>query len=191
MNIPKEFMEMVDADILRIENSKSLEVGERLSLHRELDGRYQACIVNWYHGFWGTNKEQTGIFYSYIDDDDDQIVDNLKMMKAKLEAYKFQVNAVQVVEGPATQVNVTTNVNVSVTFDETRQKIEDMTALSRGETDEILKRIDELEAISKEKSSRKTKWEKVKPIIAFVMDKGADVAVAVLTLIIQMKLGAS
>ena len=43
--------------------------------------------------------------------------------------------------------------------------------------------------ISKEKSSCKTKWEKVKPIIAFALDKGADVAIAILSLVMQMKLG--
>ena len=110
------------------------------------------------------------------------------MMKAKLEAYKFQMNAVHT-ETPTQQINVTTNVNVSITFEEVRSKIEDMTALSREQTDEILEKINELEEISKEKSSRKTKWEKVKPIIAFALDKGADVAIAILSLVMQMKLG--
>ena len=58
-----------------------------------------------------------------------------------------------------------------------------------SKTDEILEKINELEEISKEKSSRKTKWEKVKPIIAFALDKGADVAIAILSLVMQMKLG--
>ena len=65
----------------------------------------------------------------------------------------------------------------------------DMTALSREQTDEILEKINELEKISKENTSCKTKWEKVKPIIAFTLDKGADVAIAILSLVMQMKLG--
>ena len=80
--------------------------------------------------------------------------------------------------------------NISLSFEETKQKIEDMTALNREQTDEILAKIDELEKISKENISRKSKWEKVKPIIAFALDKGADVAIAILSLILQMKLGA-
>ena len=64
-----------------------------------------------------------------------------------------------------------------------------MTALSREQTDEILEKIDELEKISKENTSRKTKWEKVKHIIASALDKGADVAIAILSLVMQMKLG--
>lgn len=40
-----------------------------------------------------------------------------------------------------------------------------------------------------ENTSRKSKWEKVKPIISFALDKGADVAIAILSLVLQMKLG--
>ena len=90
---------------------------------------------------------------------------------------------------PDINVTVNNNVTVNISFDQVREKIEDMTALSREQTDEILAKIDELEEISKEESSRKTKWEKVKPIIAFALDKGADVAIAILSLVMQMKLG--
>lgn len=64
-----------------------------------------------------------------------------------------------------------------------------MNALSQEQTDEIIAKIDELEAISKEPLPKKTKWEKVEPILAFAMDKGADVAIAIMTLIVQMKHG--
>ena len=189
MNVPNEFLAMVESDIQRIDSCNSLSVKDKFRLHRELDGRYQACIKDWFCGMWGSDDKMSFICYSLIEGSDDSLLQNLEMMKAKLETYKYQMNAVNLREVPSTQVNVTTNVNVTLTFETARQQIEDMTALSREETDEILKRIDELEAISLEKSSRKTKWEKVKPIIGFVMDKGADVAVAILTLIIQMKLG--
>lgn len=189
MAVPKEFMEMVYADIRRISDSGQLSKEDKLRLHRELDGRYQACIKDWYVGFWGTNSAGTYVRYSFLEDSPVSIGENLDMMKAKLETYSFQMNAVQPAI-PAQQINVTTNVNVSITFEEVRSKIEEMTALSREQTDEILGKINELEEISKESSSRKTKWEKVKPIIAFALDKGADVAIAILSLVMQMKLGA-
>ena len=93
-------------------------------------------------------------------------------------------------ETTSQQINVTTNVNVTVTFEQVREKIEDMTALNREQTNEAIEKVNELEAISRENISRKSKWEKVKPIIAFAMDKGADLGIAILTLIVQMKLGA-
>ena len=50
MEVPKEFMDMVCADIQRITGSLNLSTGDKLKLHRELDGRYQACIKDWYVG---------------------------------------------------------------------------------------------------------------------------------------------
>ncbi|MCG4606968.1 hypothetical protein L0O74_11595, partial [Bifidobacterium longum] len=64
-----------------------------------------------------------------------------------------------------------------------------MPGLPEEETNEIKDRISELEKINNEKMSKKKKWEKIKPIISFVLDKGADVAVPILRLVIQMKLG--
>ena len=94
-----------------------------------------------------------------------------------------------VTENPRVNVTVNNTVHISISFDEARQKIEDMTALNQKQTDEILEKINALEEIAKELSSRKTKWEKAKPILAFALDKGADVAVTFMSLILQMKLG--
>ena len=54
---------------------------------------------------------------------------------------------------------------------------------------EIKSKIDDLENIYKESISKKKKWEKVKPILSFAIDKGADVAIAIMSLLLQMKLG--
>lgn len=164
---------------------------EMESLHRYLDGKYQYGIADWGRSMYGY-VDGHGFKYEWLDPD--SIKDNLSTMKPKLEAFMHGWNAKNSSSGPVrnSDVNVTVNntVNISISFEETRQKIEDMTALSREQTDEILEKIDELEKISKENTSRKTKWEKVKPIIAFALDKGADVAIAILSLVMQMKLGA-
>ncbi len=64
-----------------------------------------------------------------------------------------------------------------------------MPGLPEKETNEIKDKITELKKINNEKMSKKKKWEKIKPIISFVLDKGADVAVPILSLVLQMKLG--
>lgn len=190
MEMPKEFYNMVCSDIQRIEGSDQLSSGEKLKLHRELDGRYQACIKDWYKGLWGSDKAATIIYYNSLHDSPSGVKENLEIMKAKLETFKYQMNAITLPKPPETKITVNNTVNISLSFKEAKQKIEDMTALNREQTDEILAKIDELEKISKENISRKSKWEKVKPIIAFALDKGADVAIAILSLILQMKLGA-
>ena len=183
MEMPKEFYDMVCSDIQRIEGSDQLSSGEKLKLHRELDGRYQACIKDWYKGLWGSDKAATIIYYSSLHDSPSSVQENLEIMKVKLETFKYQMNAITLPKPPETKITVNNTVNISLSFKEAKQKIEDMTALNREQ-------IDELEKISKENISRKSKWEKVKPIIAFALDKGADVAIAILSLILQMKLGA-
>lgn len=190
MEMPKEFYDMVCSDIQRIEGSDRLSFGEKLKLHRELDGRYQACIKDWYKGLWGFSPSINSIHYSAIEDSQSCVQENLEMIKEKLGTYKYQMNAISLPKPSETNITVNNTVNISLSFQEAKQKIEDMTALNREQTDEILAKIDELEKISKENISRKSKWEKVKPIIAFALDKGADVAIAILSLILQMKLGA-
>ena len=189
MEMPKEFYDMICSDISRIEESNQLSSEERFKLHRELDGRYQACIKDWYKGLWCTNGDATMIFYNMLLKSSQGAQENLEIMKAKLETFKYQMNAISLPNPPETNITVNNTVNISLSFEEARQKIEDMTALNREQTDEILSKIDELEKISKENISRKSKWEKVKPIISFALDKGADVAIAILSLIMQMKLG--
>lgn len=44
MDMPKDFYDMVCADIERLSNTQNLSGDERLKLHREMDGKYQACI---------------------------------------------------------------------------------------------------------------------------------------------------
>ena len=63
-----------------------------------------------------------------------------------------------------------------------------MAGLTDYDTEEIKEKIDELEVISKEGISKKKKWEKIKPILALVLDKEADVAITIMELVLQMQL---
>lgn len=181
----------IKKDINKINESLSnSDVTEMTALHRELDGKYQCAINDWGKGMYGFAKDY-GFNYEFVGKE--SLRSNLSLMKSKLEGLILGLNtrgvAVSHTKVPDVNVTVNNTVNITVSFDEARQKIEDMTALSREQTDEILEKIDELEKISKENSSRKTKWEKVKPIISFALEKGADVAIAILSLVMQMKLG--
>ena len=42
-----------------------------------------------------------------------------------------------------------------------------------------------MENISKEKSPKKKKWEKIKPILSFALDKGVDIAIMLWSLALQ------
>ena len=191
--VPKEFLEMVEHDIARIDQAvQSGSSTECWNLFREIDGRYQSCIMNWYNSMWRASTDGTTMFYGILQDKPYEVKENLQYAKAKLETYRFQMNAVAVPQLPQTNISVTnTNqINIGITFEEARQRIEDMTALDNDQANELKSTINELEEISKEKSSRRDKWEKVKPIIAGVLKFGADAALIVLQAVLQMKLGA-
>ena len=91
--------------------------------------------------------------------------------------------------GNSADVNVTVNNNmlVNITFEQAREKIEEMTSLTHNQTKEILEKIDEIESIIKEDDSKKTKWEKFKPILTWLADKSFDVAMTILPLLLKMQ----
>lgn len=193
--VPKEFLEMVEHDIARIDQAvQSGSSTECWNLFREIDGRYQSCIMNWYNSMWQASIDGTKMFYGRLQDKTHEVKENLQYAKAKLETYRFQMNAVAIPQLPQANISFTNNnnnqVNIGITFEEARQRIEDMTALDNDQANELKSTINELEEISKEKSSRRDKWEKVKPIIAGVLKFGADAALIVLQAVLQMKLGA-
>lgn len=189
MDIPKGFYEMVCADIERLSNTQNLSGDERLKLHREMDGKYQACIKKWYEGLCCTDKESTIIWYQSLRMSPDSVQENLEMMKAKLETYKYQMNAVQLPKPEVSNsqvVNVTNSVNVNVTFEQVRKEVEEMTSLTNKDTEEILEKISEIEEVVKSKDSKKSKWEKVKPVLTWLADKSCDVGIALLPLLFKI-----
>lgn len=163
-----------------------------LELHRYLDGKYQACISDWGKGMYGYNPEY-GFNLEFVDQS--SIEDNLKLMKPKLEAFSKGWNSkTTTTHGAQRQevsvvLNNTNTVQMSITFDDARNQVEEMSALNKEQTDEIIHRIDELEAVLAEKDTRKGKWEKIKPIVTWAIEKGVDVAIIILKLIAQSQLG--
>ena len=181
---------LIDVDINKI--SEAIAQGEEVCLkavHREIDGKYQACIRDWGMSMYNYSRD-LGFDYEYMGKE--SLTENLELMKAKLESYKEGRNeCLNDTVGDRSGVSVVLNNNISIemTFEQAKQKIEDMPGLTQQDTEDIQNKISALEEISRENSPKKKKWEKVKPIIAFALDKGADVAITIMGLVMQMKLG--
>ena len=191
MIIPSEFKGFVRSDINRIEKilKENISKDDLLNLHREIDGRYQSCIMNWNQGLNGVYylKDSSSVInYGMLEDRKEKIISNLSMMKSKLETYIFGMNAVSLPEPPSTTVNVTTNVNLNVTFEQVRSQIEDMTSLTDEQTEEILNKISEIEATVNSTGTKKSKWEKIKPVLTWLTDKSFDVAMKILPLLLKV-----
>lgn len=187
MEIQKEFLEMIETDIDRIDDE--IHTGNddsRWNLFRELDGRYQSCIKDFYRGMWESSRTGEILFFPQLQKQPAHVIDNLKLVKSKLETFRFQANAISLPQLPSTQVNVNNNINISITFEEVREKIEDMTSLTNEETEEVLAKISEIEEVVKSNDKKKTKWEKIKPVLVWLADKSLDIGTALLPLLLKI-----
>lgn len=187
MALSKELIEMVEQDISRIEiELKNGDDISRWKLFREMDGKYQSCINNFYEGMWLSVPNKNVLHFPQLQQYPDYVVENLEMVKSKLLTYRFEANAINLPQLPATQVNVNNNINVSITFEEVREKIEDMTSLTNEETKEVLTKISEIEEVVKSNDKKKIKWEKIKPVLVWLADKSFDIGTAILPLLLKI-----
>lgn len=189
-SLQKDKEREVRKDIQKIEtvdkaNEKALE-----ELHRYLDGKYQGCIAEWGKSMWSYSKDN-GFDYYYLGAD--SLIDNLNQMKPKLEAYALGWN-VSKKSSPSRStatpnVNVTVNneININITFEQAREKVQDMTSLTDEQTQEILDKITELEEIINSKDKKKTKWEKAKSVLVWLADKSFDVGMILLPLLLKIQ----
>ena len=91
--VPVEFLQIIENDIDRISLLIDSPASEEtfISLHMELDGKYQACIKNWDNSMYGWVKN---FGFSYDIMGAVSLLHNLKMKQAKQTTEKFQVNEV-------------------------------------------------------------------------------------------------
>ena len=180
---------MIDiAEIDKVLNSS--DVNELIRLHKYLDGKYQYCIADWGKSMYAYNPV-LGFSYELLDED--SLRENLTLMKPKLDAFKHGWNAITTprknnrTESPDVNVTVNNNITVNITFEQVREKIEEMTSLTEEQTKEALEKIDEIEKVVKGNGSKKSKWEKLKPFLVWMADKSFDVGMTMLPLLLQLQ----
>lgn len=188
----KNLTKIISPDIKSIQ--EALNSGDEKQLkavHMEIDGKYSAYIKNFGQSMYAYDKKY-GFTYEYLDKE--SLIHNLLIMKGRLTGY---VNIFKIDQNSTLMQNINLNVpisnkneqNMNFSFENAKSRIENLPGLSEKDTENVKSRIDELEKINNSKMSKKRKWEKVKPIVLFVLDKGADVAITIMNLILQMKLG--
>lgn len=163
-------------------------------IHIEMAGKYEAYLPDFGKGMYSYSPEY-GFNYEYISDE--TLRHNLKIMKAKLEGYIQNLPFTCNNEPNGSSVSIlnsiansnSNSISLNLTFKQAKQNMDNMPGLNNSETEELKAKIDELEEISKGKITKKKKWEKVRPILKFAIDKGADVAIQFMLLVFQMKLG--
>lgn len=180
----------VKVDKKRIDESLSSNNETKLkAIHMEIDGKYGAYILDWGKGMYSYDMD-LGFNYEWLSKE--SLIHNLTLMKSKLEGYALGLeNPNQRSYSPSNSVNVNVNntneINITVSFEQARQQIEDMTSLTDQETEEIKAKLDELEEIINSKDKKKTKWEKAKSILIWLADKSLDVGMTLLPLLLKIQ----
>ncbi|MBL1070919.1 hypothetical protein [Ligilactobacillus salivarius] len=192
VNNKEDVAKIIKPDITAINQAMDSDNEDKMKeIHIQMDGRYTTYIPNFGKSMYGYSNDY-GFSYEYMDKE--VLFHNLLIMRGRLEGYIYNFPIAQAsvpyqdihLNVPVTNTN---KINISLSFKDVRQQIEDMPGLTEKETSKLKDKINELEKINSERISRKKKWEKIKPIASFVLDKGVDVAIPILSLILQMKLG--
>ena len=180
-------LEMVKKDILRCkESQKQKEGSERL--YQELIAKYSTFYPNFKEEIPTCGKIAS--VYSEYD-----YRGELLSIKVKLEAllaagFKFELPKPEIEKTPFVNIQLDNrnevNVTVDITFNEVRNQIQNMSALSDGQAHEIMLKIDELEKIIESSEKKTTKWSRAKEILKWVADKGVDVGIALLPLFLKI-----
>lgn len=181
-------------DIEKIEgvllNDNAEEIKE---MHMLVDARYSAYVPDWGHSMYGYIENQ-GFYYEDLGKE--SLKHNLTLMKHSLEGFILNTeNATKRSYGSSkNSVNVTVNnsvetdvdISISITFEYARQQIENMTSLTDEQTHEILGKIAEIENAVIGNGTKKSKWEKLKPILIWLADKSFDVGMTLLPLLLKL-----
>lgn len=204
MRATDEFIKMVEDDInslnealADISNTETLEYA-KVELYKDLTAKYHSYIPKFGDGLYGYYSE-----LSFYDDvTGEPLYHNLRQIRNKMQAFKatgyhllFPISEEQngsiVVNANYSSQNSNNNYNennntIHISFDQVRRQIENMTSLSNAEFEEILSKIDELEHIVKSSDRKAKKWGNANEIIKWIADKGVDVGIAILPLLLQI-----
>ena len=78
-------------------------------------------------------------------------------------------------------------IDIKVSFEEVRRKIDDMENVNEAEYGEIKQKISQLEEIINSNESKRKKWANAGEILKWLADKSVDVGIAPLPLFLNIK----
>lgn len=190
-----DFKSMYEEDLESLKQAISDSANEvtseiaKYQLCKDVTAKYETYIPKFHVGLYGY-EEATGIYYEVIGQelfyDLRQIYNKLLTFKtlgypALMETIPQSVPMVQI-------TNTNENkVDINISFSDVRKEIENMSALPDAEIEEIVDKINELEIIVKSQERKSKKWENAKGIVKWLADKGVDVGIALLPLLLQIK----
>lgn len=187
-----KFKEMLSDDIEKIKSVLDLNgVEEKIkqALYESITAKYHTYIPKLGQGLYEYNASLE--FYDEVTGD--TLEYNLRQIRDKLLTFQ-SLNCPglgeRIADIPNTIVTITnTNQNeniMTVSFDTVREAVNRMTSLPDEDIEEIQNKINAIEYIVNSEDSRSKKWSKSKEIIKWIADKGVDVGIALLPLLLKI-----
>ena len=194
-DIERRKRQVIKTDITKIKSAIQSNDEQLIKdLHIELDGKYSAYVPNWGHSMYGY-IDKHGFSYEYLDID--SLIHNLTLMKHSLEGFAMGLDRTTKKSYDTSKNNVSVTVNnkvendveisISITFEQARQQVENMTSLTDEQTKEILDKITDIENVGNGSGNKKSKWEKIKTILTWLADKSFDVGMTLLPLLLKIQ----
>lgn len=186
-----KFKAMMTDDIGRIkqviENDSDYNEVEKQQIYLSMTAKYHPYVPQLGNGLYRYYAEHG--FYENVSGS--SLMHNLQQIYNKLltfQSLNYPGLGDIADNAPGTVVNITnTNTNsINVSFDSARSVVDNMTSLPDEDIQEIRKRIDEIEEIVKSPESKSKKWSQVKDIIKWIADKGVDVGITLLPLLLKI-----
>lgn len=186
-----KFKEMMSKDIAHlkavIEDDIAFDEKQKQQIYLSATAKYHPYVPHLGNGLYQYFAEQG--FYDEVTGS--SLEYNLRQIYNKLltfQSLNYPGLGAVVASAPSTVVNITnTNSNsMTVTFDSVRNVVDNMTSLPDEDIREIQNRIDELEEIVNSKATKSKKWSQAKDIIKWIADKGVDVGIALLPLLLKI-----
>ncbi|GAB6109039.1 hypothetical protein [Fusibacter bizertensis] len=212
MNLSEQFIIMFKEDLENIKSAISdrnnIETPEiaKIDLYKDVTSKYYTVIPKLGDGLYSFFKD-----YGFFDEvTGDSLNHNLKQIYSKMNSFKalgyplsnefvkskdnnLVVNAYLSNIVDVHNMSSNTNINhneinneIKIKFSEARNKVSDMSALGEVEIRDIMSKIDLIEEIVKSKDKKSVKWERAKEIIKWTADKGVDVGIALLPLLLTI-----
>lgn len=192
IDFPTDFTRMVDADIEKCTEILNSSFDERKwkDLHVELTAKYSAHISD--IGFDMYCYFDKSNFFNMDLMDENSLRHNIFVLKNKLIAFKNYGYKNRKFAQDNNGINIqntlsaTQTQTINLSFEDVKRQVAEMTGLSDEETKETLDKIDEIKAIVELNEPKKSKWQKIKPILIWLADKSVDVGIALMPLIMKV-----
>lgn len=186
------FKEMMsnDIELLRIAvEEDTMEENEKQRLYLSVTSKYHSYVPQLGDGLYQCYAEQ-GLYEEVSDDTLDFNLNSIYNKLVVFQSLNYPGLGATIANVPSTVVNITNrnenNNTISISFDKARETVDAMTSLPDKEIEEIQKRIDEIEEIVNSTESKSKKWSKAKEIMKWIADKGVDVGITLLPLLLKI-----